>query len=150
MQVSPPERPAFVRVLPPELILDLPPTMPARPLRVAFVRTPPPEFGCRFLPAPNRGANNATTAARPAARARCSLAAHCLASSHTRCSNRPGHGADGCGAASWEAAENRTVPVGARRFVFVTGAPVNVVARHEAAGSGLERPLWDAKRVAAT
>ena len=50
--------------------------------------------------------------------------------------------ADGCGAVPCEA--------GRERFVFVTGAPVKVVARHEAPGSGLKRPFHDAKRAAAT
>ena len=44
------------------------------------------------------------------------------------------------------ARRNRTVEGGARWFVFVTGAPVKAVARHEAAGSGRKRPFHDAKR----
>ena len=60
------------------------------------------------------------------------------------------HGADECGAVPWEVEENRTVPSVAKRLLFVTGAPVKVVARHEAPGSGLKRPFHDAKRVAAT
>ena len=39
------------------------------------------------------------------------------------------------------AKRNRTVEGGARRFVFVTGAPVKVVARHEAAGNGNGRSI---------
>ena len=46
----------------------------------------------------------------------------------------------------WEAEQNRTVPSGAKRFVFVTGVPVKVVARYEAAGSGRKRPFHDVKR----
>ena len=41
---------------------------------------------------------------------------------------------------------NRTVEGGARRFVFVTGVPVKVVAWYEAAGSGRKRPFHDVKR----
>ena len=48
--------------------------------------------------------------------------------------------------APYGAKRNRTVEGGARRFVFVTGAPVKVVARHEAAGSGRKRPFHDVKR----
>ena len=44
------------------------------------------------------------------------------------------------------AKRNRTVEGGARRFVFVTGAPFKVVARHEAAGSDRKRPFHDVKR----
>ena len=53
---------------------------------------------------------------------------------------------DECSAVSWGAQQNRTVPSGAKRFVFVTGVPVKVVARYEAAGSGRKRPFHDAKR----
>ena len=42
---------------------------------VAFVRAVPPEFGFRSLPAPARAADDASTAAWPAPRARCSPAA---------------------------------------------------------------------------
>ena len=44
------------------------------------------------------------------------------------------------------ARRNRTVEGGARRSVFVTGAPVKAVARHKAARSGRKRPFHDAKR----
>ena len=44
------------------------------------------------------------------------------------------------------AKRNRTVEGGGRRFVFVTGAPVKAVVRHEAVASGRKRPFHDVKR----
>ena len=46
----------------------------------------------------------------------------------------------------WEAAENRPVPSGAGRFVFVTGGPAKVATRHEATESDVKRPFSDVKR----
>ena len=64
--------------------------------------------------------------------------------------NRSVHGTDECGAVPSEIQQNATVPSGAKRLVFVTGAPAKVVARPEAPRSGLKRPFRDAKRAAAT
>ena len=118
-------------------------SMPARLLRAPSVQALPVEFGCWPL-LESTGAGN--DASRPLGRP---LVLAPRPARHRQ--QRPLGSRSGrvrCGAVRVE--QNRTVPSGAKRFVFVTGAPVKVVARHEAPGSGLKRPFHDAKRVAAT